>query len=218
MNRQTLLAQWQRGRAAYDSRPVRERVLILLTACVLLLFAGWELLVTPQLNAQQRLQDQRGQLQAQQLQWQAQQQALTLQLAQDPTEALRQRLARREGRVVELQAELAASPARLVSPRDMVVLLRTLLEEQQGLQLEALELRPPQALSDESARGELYAHEVELVVLGSYLDVLAYLQRIERLEPRLGWSGFDYRVEAYPQGQARVRVRTLSLEPTGLGV
>ena len=218
MNRQALLAYWQRGRAAFDGRPVRERLLILLTAGVALLFAGWELLVTPQLNVQQRLQAQLGQLQAQQLQWQTQQQALTLQLAQDPVAPLRQRLAQREDRIAQLQAELDASSARLVSPRDMVTLLRQLLEEQQGLQLQSLELHPPQALSDDNTQAALYAHEVELTVQGSYLDILAYLQRIERLEPRLGWTGFDYQVRTYPQGQARVRVRTLSLEALGLGV
>ena len=64
----------------------------------------------------------------------------------------------------------------------------------------------------------LYAHDVELTIEGGYLDVLAYLKRLEALDERLGWMVLEYDAENWPAGEAVIRVRTLSLEPAWLGV
>jgi MSHA biogenesis protein MshJ len=59
---------------------------------------------------------------------------------------------------------------------------------------------------------------VDITVGGGYLDVLAYLERLEALDERLGWVMVDYDAGQWPDGTARIRVRTLSLEPAWLGV
>ncbi|MEC7376511.1 MAG: MSHA biogenesis protein MshJ, partial [Pseudomonadota bacterium] len=72
--------------------------------------------------------------------------------------------------------------------------------------------------SEQDAEPLLYAHEVELRIRGSYLQVLNYLERLEALDDRLGWVRLHYEAGDWPSGEATIRVRTLSLEPAWLGV
>ena len=76
----------------------------------------------------------------------------------------------------------------------------------------------PEAGNRQAAEPLLYAHDVELTIRGGYLDVLAYLQRLETMDERLGWIQLDYQAGAWPKGEATIRVRTLSLDAAWLGV
>ncbi len=101
-------------------------------------------------------------------------------------------------------------------------LLRELLSAQGKLELVTLQLLAPVPVysgnEDESTEPLLFAHDAELVIAGGYLGLLAYLERLEALDPRLGWRQLDYAVKTFPEAEARVRVRTLSLSRAWLGV
>jgi MSHA biogenesis protein MshJ len=214
-------AQW------YNDRPVRERVLIVVTACVLVFVVGWELLVTPMETRQQQLNNRVQALTATQNSLLSQQETLSNQLASDPSEELRQRLATRQNRLERLDQQITETTGQLIAPRDMVTLLRDMLSAQQGLQLESMILRKPTPVYDgaqpeagdrQAAEPLLFAHDVELTVRGGYLEVLSYLQRLEAMDERLGWMQLDYQAGAWPKGEATIRVRTLSLDAAWLGV
>jgi MSHA biogenesis protein MshJ len=64
----------------------------------------------------------------------------------------------------------------------------------------------------------LYAHDVELKIKGSYLEVLAYLEHLEALDKRLGWVFLNYDAASWPAGEAVIQVRTLGFERAWLGV
>ena len=64
----------------------------------------------------------------------------------------------------------------------------------------------------------LYAHDAELRIEGSYLDVLNYLERLEAMDERLGWVMLEYSAGDWPSGEAVIRVRTLSVDQAWLGV
>jgi len=136
----------------YNQRPIRERVLIVVTACVLVFVAGWELLVTPVDTRQQQLNNRLQSLTANRNNLISQQETLNSQLATDPSEEQRQRLETRQGRLQRLEQHITETTGQLIAPRDMVTLLRDML-----------------------------------TVQGGYLDVLAYLRRLEGLDERLGW-------------------------------
>jgi MSHA biogenesis protein MshJ len=107
-------AQW------YNDRPVRERVLIVVTACVLVFVVGWELLVTPMETRQQQLNNRVQALTATQNSLLSQQETLSNQLASDPSEELRQRLATRQNRLERLDQQITETTGQLIAPRDMV--------------------------------------------------------------------------------------------------
>lgn len=58
----------------------------------------------------------------------------------------------------------------------------------------------------------LFKHEVEIVVEGNYLDMLAYLRNLEAMPERLYWSKSALQVQEYPKSRLSLRVFTLSLE------
>lgn len=230
-----MAANWRDSFAAgadwYNQRPLRERLLILVTAMVLVLFMGWEWLVVPVTQQNRQLEERMAALNADQSALLNRQQALNERLASDPSQALRKQLEARQQRLAQLNQQVSETTGQLVAPQAMVSLLRDILATQEALALQALELKAPTPVyAPASESGEppepgnealeplLYAHDVELHVQGSYLNVLAYLKRLESLDARLGWQVLDYRAGDWPSGEALIRVRTLSLEKAWLGV
>ncbi|TGN38550.1 type II secretion system protein GspM [Marinobacter confluentis] len=231
---QGLKQSWEKGAVWFNQRPIRERVLITLTGVVLLLVIVWELAVTPVVVSNNGLKIQLKNLDQQQQALLDQQQALIERLSSDPSRELRERLASRQSRLDRLDAELAETTGKLIAPRAMVRLLQEILVAQKGLELVTVELLSPTPIFDQQAESDgtnapaddsgtttgplLYAHDVELVIRGGYLDVLSYLETLEGMDNRLGWVSLDYRMLDYPNNEIRIRVRTLSLDRAWLGV
>ena len=66
--------------------------------------------------------------------------------------------------------------------------------------------------------GGPYVHPVEIVVEGTYLDVLAYLHALESLEWRFYWRLLELESTAYPRNRVRIELSTLSLDKDWIGV
>lgn len=223
--------RFEAGAAWFNERPVRERALIMVTVCVLLFVIGWELLVTPVLAEKQQLNNRLQTLATTRDNLLGEQETLSAQLASDPSAELRKRLQTRQTRLDRLDQQISETTNQLIAPRDMVALLRNMLAAQEELTLESLVLRTPEPVyqgvpptesenTDDSEAPEplLYAHDVELTVSGGYLAVLQYLEKLEAMDDRLGWLRLNYEAGEWPGGEARIRVRTLSLEAAWLGV
>ena len=219
------------GSAWYNDRPVRERLLIAVTTCVLVFVIGWELLVAPTLAERQQLDNRIQTLSSNRDNLLAEQQTLNSQLANDPSAELRERLEVRQNRLERLNQQISETTGQLIAPRDMVALLRNMLAAQQDLALESLVLHQPLPVfdrekgddnADESGNDQpeplLYAHDVALTISGGYLDVMNYLEKLEAMDERLGWLQLSYETGNWPEGTATIRVRTLSLEAAWLGV
>ncbi|MBX9900956.1 MAG: MSHA biogenesis protein MshJ [Burkholderiaceae bacterium] len=76
--------------------------------------------------------------------------------------------------------------------------------------------------NDQGAEGvadaALYKHEVEIVVEGSYLDMLATLQELEALPEQVYWHSVTLSVLEYPTASLSMRVFTLSLDKKWLNL
>ena len=217
----------------YNQRPIRERGLILLTALVLSIFVGWDLVVAPLHQEQQNLESRMQTLVVSRDNLMAQQQALNEQLTTDPSRVLREQLNARQQRLDRLNRQIAETTGKLVAPRAMVALLRNMLAAQDSLVLQGMELKTPTPVfapetgsalpqgkqePQETPEPLLYAHDVEMRIAGGYLEVLNYLEKLEALDQRLGWMMLEYRAGDWPSGEAVIRVRTLSLDQAWLGV
>lgn len=140
-------------------------------------------------------------------------------------EDLRARLARVDDR-------LAERTRRVISPAQMVTVLREVLAAESRLTLVALrnegaepviaEERPVR--SGGGADGEagevprVYRHHVELVVHGEYFALLDYLKRLEGLRWQFRWDALRIETQDYPTARATVSLSTLSLAEDWIGV
>jgi MSHA biogenesis protein MshJ len=225
------LGQWYAQAAEwYNQRPIRERALILLTSLVLVIVLGWELVVTPLQQRHQGLENRIQTLSASRDDLVAQQQSLEKQLSTDPSRVLRNQLNARQERLDRLNRQIADTTGQLIAPPAMVALLRDILAAQDALVLQGMELKTPTPVfapetgsspsqqKQEPPEPLLYAHDVEMRIAGSYLNVLNYLERLEALDERLGWIMLEYSAGDWPSGEAVIRVRTLSLDRAWLGV
>jgi MSHA biogenesis protein MshJ len=82
------------------------------------------------------------------------------------------------------------------------------------------ESQPAAAPGDNPApfAGNLYRHGLELRVSGSYADLGAYVAALERLRPRLLWSGLELDATRHPKVELKLKLYTLSLEKAWLAL
>jgi MSHA biogenesis protein MshJ len=58
----------------------------------------------------------------------------------------------------------------------------------------------------------LYRHGVELVVQGSYLDMLSYMESLQALPSQLFWGRLQLDADNYPTATLTLTLYTLSLD------
>jgi MSHA biogenesis protein MshJ len=71
---------------------------------------------------------------------------------------------------------------------------------------------PPQPVPAPKARSLLYRHGVEMVLQGSYLDMVSYMDALERLPVQLFWGRAALDAAAYPDVKLSLTLYTLSLD------
>ncbi len=128
-----------------------------------------------------------------------------------------------------LDAELAEASVQIIDARDMVVLLKKMLEEQSNLKFVSLENKPavPEFIEDVqqvetvtpgSKAITIYRHSVVLKVEGSYSSMLSYLQALEKLPWQFFWQGIEIETKTYPNAKIVLEVYTLGLREGLIGV
>lgn len=71
---------------------------------------------------------------------------------------------------------------------------------------------PASAVPAPKAREMLYRHGVEMVLQGSYLDMVAYMEALERLPVQLFWGKAQLEAGSYPVAKLTLTLYTLSLD------
>jgi MSHA biogenesis protein MshJ len=134
-----------------------------------------------------------------------------LQIAGTDT-AQREKLARIQGRLDEIDERLGGYVAELIDPAQMSRVLQGLLKKQSKLRLIRIRNLSPEALSasTDALTTTFYRHGLEIEFEGSYLACLEYLEEIEDLPWRFYWQLLDIEVLEYPRNRIRLEVSTLS--------
>jgi MSHA biogenesis protein MshJ len=140
----------------------------------------------------------------------------------DPTLIAQREETRLKTQLADINAQLATKSAGLIPPERMVQVIHDVLSRQQGVRLVSLHNSPVTTLVPSTAQGTPsggpYVHPVEIVVEGTYLDVLAYLHALESLEWRFYWRLLELESTAYPRNRVRIELSTLSLDTDWIGV
>lgn len=211
-----LLAALQPYVERVDALSLRERVMVFLAICVVIVALVDNTLIEPTIARQKavsgQIERQRGEITA----LQAKLKATIDAQAGDKSGDRARVLATLKDELAGLDRQLADKRSDLVPPDRMVALLRDLLRRNRSVQIQALRTQEPTQFGAEGGPA-LYQHGVELELTGSYLDLLAYVSAVERLPARIFWGGVSIG-GTYPAVTMRLTLYTLSLDRTWLAI
>lgn len=226
--------RWKHLSARYAALAPRERALLPGAVCFAILMLGHLLVIEPA-TKERRLLQQRLAQEANDLTV-AQAQITVLQAKlKNPDAVVRTQL-----EALRLQARAADDQFKklqgsLVPAQDMSDWLSGLLQAQRGLQLVGLRTLPVTSVTEladgkkaaapipaaaasapaaETPDGWLYRHGVEITVRGSYPELVAYLQTLERMPRRVYWGELKLDAQQSPAVVMTLVVYTLSVEKT----
>lgn len=121
-----------------------------------------------------------------------------------------QRIARLTQRLNKLNESVDQRMQTLVEPSQMSSLLLAMLEGSSGLTLLELSNEAPKPLNVEEGSEPLYRHDLSLLLSGSYLALLEYVEQIELLSGRIFWRGIEFEIETHPDASIRLNFFTVS--------
>lgn len=204
--------------AKIDALSLRERILMLVTALVLIAALWHALLMQP---LEERANETRAELTALEERITMANLSLEeqiLQLAGGGDEQ-RTRIASLRRRIDEINATLGDHAAELIDPSEMAQVLEGVLKEQSRLTLVRIRNTTPDFLSAEEDPSAVtfYRHGLEIEVEGTYAACLDYLNAIESLPWRFYWQVLELDVIEYPRNRIRIEVGTLSLDEEWIG-
>lgn len=209
--------------AAYLSRNIRERVLILVT--LLALFWGvWISTFGGRLAAAQ--QQQQAVLSSLQQQLEVQGRQLAVMQGHSRNGVVSKLKAERDILSSELalvEQQVTHLLAKFVPADEIPMLLEDVLSSHRGLRLSAIRSQPSQKVIVQLQQNlneelEVYRHPIQIEFRGRYADVAAYVHELETGDWQFAWRRLEYVVEQYPEGVVLLEVETLSQEKEWLGV
>ncbi len=229
---------WKLARGKIDGMPLRERAMIFLAAAFVAVAAINATLLDPLLAKQKVLSAQVVQQQEKMKELQAQLQAQLQARRDDEHSPLRNRLAQLKQQLQEQNSYLQSRSDRLVEPDKMANLLEHVLSKNDKLQLVELKTLPasplvekPQAAAPQppaadlpagqkqpDAQKQIFKHGIQITVRGGYLDMLRYLDALEKMPAQMFWGEVSFSVDKYPDAVLTLTLYTLSLGKTWLTV
>ncbi len=226
----------------FTALQLKERRLVMLASVFGIGLLSHSLFIEPMLLKAKTNQRLLGEQQQELHQLQVQLVELTKQ-TQDPDANLRREVDQVRQQISGIENELHAFDHLLVAPANMPRLLQSLLSKHKGLELVRLKTLPASPLLQASATapqppttqarpaqatgaagatapppGGIYRHTIEITVAGSYADLLAYADELQRITPRPLWSAMQLKVVEYPRSELTFTLYTLSLDLPWLAV
>ena len=236
-------SMWQTMTARFDALQRRERRLIAVAILGGIVMIGSMLFIEPSLKRTQLAEKNIAGYRAQLSNLQAQMTVLQAP-ERNPDVAARAELERLRKQLEELSVRFKTLESTLVPPEQMAGLLEDMVGKRSGLRLLSLKTLPVALLVAKDAKatkeskesekekpadagetsasreksGSLFKHGVEIRLEGSYQELAAYLERLEKSRMKLLWSSVSLSAEKYPRLVLTLTVYSLSLDQAWLVV
>ena len=223
MNFQFDMSTVYKHASKFDAMTMRERALISVAALGLLLML-WNVLMMQPLTAKETaLQGEMNDISTD-----ISNTATAMEEAMGPTNTVLAQLKSAQSELDDMNNQLATTIAGMIAPQHMAEVVREVLKQQHGLTLISLRNLPVMPLVDSSAAPTAgkaatktsgpFVHPLEVVVEGSYTDIVAYLQMLETMKWHVYWNELQLDTKQYPVNRVRIELSTLSLDDTWMGV
>lgn len=216
----------------FDALNARERLMVFAAGVAIIAGLSFMLVIDGALAKQKLLEARVQKSRSDLVQLQKQSAELSRLLTQDPDEQANQRIKELKGRLEGYDNELRGVQQGLVPPRQMVRVLEDMLNRDVRVRLVKLRTLPVSALVDTATgtpvlgpartapagKNLVYKHGLELTLEGSYLELLEYQAKLERLPWRMFFARTTINSVDYPKVFMTITLYTLSLEEAWLVV
>ncbi len=195
-----------------DALELRERVLLLTAVIAVLFFSIDMLALQPVLKSQQVKREQISTLDTRLTALRQNARLLQYRSDVDPLQARREQRGKLEQELAALDERIVGQLGALVEPAQAARVLEQVLSGHRGLQLVSLNAssRTLDDLDIESGDTTgLGRYQIELVLDGGYLPLLAYLEELESLPWKFFWQRVDFQSTEYPHATTRLQLYTL---------
>jgi MSHA biogenesis protein MshJ len=224
----SLKTSWNKLAARYAAFSLRERRMVAAAAIIGPLLAGFTLLVEPQFLRAKGLRNAMEQQRMSLADLKSQAATLQVQVQADPDAAKRAELTALQQRVATADERLKKLQGTLVPSEEMNQFLERLLARHASLRLVSLKTLPPESILGPLAgtdgrppaarQFDIYRHGVELRLEGGYLDLLAYLDQLEKADRKILWGTLQLSVVEYPKSQLTITLYTLGSDKAWLAI
>ncbi|TNC78465.1 type II secretion system protein M [Janthinobacterium lividum] len=229
-----LLKKWA---TAFDALSRRERLMVFGAGAAAILFVFYFMSLNPLLAKHAALEASIAQKQSLLTATNKEIELTMLAHATDPDKEARARLLALQAETASLAQALREKQHGLVAPERMVTLLEHLLRRHAGLRLVSLKTLPGSAVGAyqaETANGDaaakadaakapapaplLHQHGVEVVLQGSYADMVQYMQALQAMPTRVFWGAAHLDAASYPSATLTLTLHTLSMDDTWIAL
>lgn len=229
-----------------DAMSLRERIMIFAGTALTLMLLLNALLFDPQFAQQKQLSQQIKSEQSKIAGMQTEIQQKVQSQADDPDAANKELLKQLQQQSQQMHADLLGLNNVLVKPENMASVLEDILKRNGKLRLISLNTLPvssltsaapneakvpaeksvvptppatvPAAAQSLADTSQIYKHGVEIVVQGTYLDMMSYMSALEAMPWQLFWGKAKMHVETYPEATLSLTLFTLSLDKKWLNL
>ncbi len=213
---------WQQYASRFDAQTPRERGLIAISLLVAIVFIWWAYVYDPKVAEIDTRQAENSRLQTEIANTRGVLDDIRRRIAEGVHNQQQAQLVKLQSELQQLEQALQVTTIELIDPEKMFQLMNQLLYRDSNLKLLALrrrDVRP--AFEVDEAEGEeagIYRHVLEIEFEGSYLDILAYVQSLERLDWKLLWDEIEIASGEYPRASVKIAVSTLSTRREWVGI
>ncbi len=210
--------------ARVDDLSIKERVLVLAAAGLVVVFLWHALLLQPLNDKQGLLSAELDNTRATISSLDAQSAIIVEQAGYDPDTSTRNNIDRTRQQISEMRKSFEAKTADLIAPQQMAEILQLVLQQFEGLSFLSIEGLGAEPLVDpdldetsEPMPVDAYRHGMRLRFEGGYIEAINYLRALEALPYGFFWDSIRYQVKEFPTGESSVVVYTLSDKTDWIG-
>jgi len=218
---------WKKLSTRVDALTLRERAMLFAMAAGLIIFTVFFFFLNPAYTGQKTLLMTMSSQQDNVAGVEAEITQTIITHSTDPDAADRARLQKLRADAQALSAALTTMQQGMVPAEHMTALLERILRSQRSLKLVSMrtlregegEGQPaaapagPAAVPAAPPPAELlHRHGVEVVVQGSYADMVAYMEALEAMQGQIFWGGATLKTQTYPQSTLTLLVYTVNLD------
>jgi MSHA biogenesis protein MshJ len=214
---------WELAQAKVEAMPLRERLIVFVAIAFAVVALTTTMLLNPLLKKQQDLTKKLTQQQNQMKELQAKVQEISQARQAGEHSPLRAKAAELNVQIIAKKEYIQNLREHLVEPDKIAAMLEQILNKNNRLQLVSLETLPVDLVMDANKKNhagqkQIFKHGVKITLRGGYLDLLQYLDAVEKATVKMYWGDVNFSVDKYPDGILILTLYTLSLEKVWLKV